>query len=269
MDPIMFTIGKFDIKWYSFLILVAALIGIKIATKEGKRLSIKEDFIFNVGFWAIIFGFVGARLYYVAFNWNIYENDILSIFKIWEGGLAIHGGLIFAILTIIIYCKRYNFRIFRILDIAVPSILLSQSIGRWGNFFNSEAYGATTTLAKLNELKIPQFVIDGMYINNNYYHPTFFYESIFCFVGFIIASILKKMKLLKMTQLSAFYLIWYGVGRFFIESLRTDSLMFNGLKVAQVASIAMIIIGVLIMVISFTKQKYENLYNSGEGVVLF
>ena len=131
-------------------------------------------------------------------------------------------------------------------DIAVPSLIIAQAIGRWGNFFNSEAHGPVTTLANLESFHIPKFIIDGMYIEGVYYHPTFFYESLWCILGFIVLLLVRRFyKTLKTGQLTCIYLMWYGLGRLFIESLRTDSLMLGSFKVAQLVSLSCFLIGLL------------------------
>lgn len=269
MDPIILSIGVIDIRWYSVCILVGAIIGISLLIKEAKKFNYNTDFIFNLAFWSIIMGFIGARLYYVGFNFSLYQNDLLSILEIWNGGLAIHGGIIFGLLTAFIYTKKYKVSTLKIIDMAVPSLIIAQAIGRWGNFFNSEAYGSVVSKTLLQSYHIPEFIIDGMYINGNYHHPTFYYEFVWCLIGFVILLIIRRLKFVKAGQLTAFYLMWYSVGRFIIESLRTDSLMFGAFKTAQIASIIMFVIGIIIFVITSRKSKFEGLYNSEEGVVKF
>ncbi|MEG1892720.1 MAG: prolipoprotein diacylglyceryl transferase [Bacilli bacterium] len=260
MSPIMFTIGNFSIKWYAFLILIGAIVGIIMIMKEGKRFGFSKDFLFNLTFWVIIMGIIGARIFYVIFNPELYTN-FFDIFKIWEGGLAIYGGIIFGILTIIIYCKRYKVRTIKILDFFVPALFFAQALGRWGNFFNSEAHGAATSLLHLQNLHIPEFIIDGMRIGGLYYEPTFFYESLWCLLGLIIVLIIRRLKFTKVGVPTAFYFMWYGVGRFFIEAMRTDSLMLGGFKVAQIISIIIFLVGLgSIMVIS-RKARFEDLYD--------
>lgn len=261
MNPYIITIGNFGIRWYSVLILIGAIIGIYLMEKEGKKFNLKSDFLFNMAFWAIIFGFIGARLYYVIFNFNLYKDNLVDIFKIWEGGLAIHGGIIFGFITIFIYCKKYKVRLLNILDIIVPSLILAQAIGRWGNFFNSEAHGAATSLEHLQSLHIPNFIINGMNIKGIYYEPTFLYESLLCVIGFIIILLIRKYKYTKVGAITSFYLMYYSVVRFFIESLRTDSLMIGGFKVAQIVSVLLFIIGLIIIMIISRKSKFEDLYN--------
>lgn len=260
MDRYLFTIGDFKVEWYSALIIVGAFLAIIMIMKEAKRHNYPTDFVFNMCFWAIIFGIIGARLYFVVFNLDLYSN-FWDIFKIWEGGLAIHGGIIFGLITCLIYCKKYKARLVRLLDFVAPALLLAQAIGRWGNFFNQEAHGAATTLEHLQNLHIPQFIIDGMNIGEIYYEPTFLYESLWCFIGVIIILIVRRLPKVKVGQPTAIYLMWYGLGRFVIESMRTDSLMLGGFKVAQIVSVVMIIIGLLMLMITSRKGRYEDLYD--------
>ena len=261
MNPIALQIGPFSIKWYSLMILLGVIAGIGLLLKEGKKYNYPKDFLFNLCFWAIIFGFIGARIYYVLFNFDIYKNDPVSIFKIWEVGLAIHGGLIAGFMTMYLYCKKYNVRLLKITDMAVPGILLAQSIGRWGNFFNMEAHGGAVLRSTLENLHLPEFIINGMNINGVYYHPTFFYESLWCLLGFIIFILLRHYKYLKVGSLTFSYLCFYSVGRFVIEALRTDSLMIGGFKVAQVLSIILFIIGIIGLMLETRKGKFEDLYS--------
>jgi phosphatidylglycerol:prolipoprotein diacylglycerol transferase len=191
---------------------------------------------------------IGARAYFVAFNWSYYSQNINEIFKIWEGGLAIHGGMIVGLIWIILYSKKYKVNTWRLLDIIVVSLLISQAIGRWGNFFNKEAYGPATTYEFLKNLLIPEFIIEGMKINGIYYQPTFRYKYI------------------KIGQITSFYLMWYGFGRFFIESLRQDSLMLNNFKMAQIISVIMFVVGIIVFFIRKQGSKFENQYNDKENV---
>lgn len=266
MNPIFLDLGIIKIYWYSIMILLGMFIGGSYILKESKRFEIPEDYIQNLIFLIIIFGVIGARLYYVAFNFDYYRQDLISIFKIWEGGLAIHGGIIAGLITVIFYTKKYKVNTLRTLDILAVGLILAQAIGRWGNFFNGEAHGPITTIEALTNLHIPKFIIDGMYINGSYYHPTFLYESLWCLIGFIILILFKRRKYNKIGQVTGLYLIWYGIGRFLIESLRTDSLMFNNLKVAQIVSVISIIIGLLIVIAKSSGSKLENRYNDLENI---
>ena len=261
MNPIIFTIGNFEIRWYSIILLIAFTFASFFINKEAKRFEIEKDFIFNLLFWTLIFGILGARIYYVVFDWQYYSNNISEIWKIWNGGLAIHGGIIAGLLTIIVYTKKYKLRLLRYLDFVVPGLIIAQSIGRWGNFFNQEAHGIATSLEQLKNLHIPDFIIKGMKINGVYYTPTFFYESIACIIGFIIIAIIRRNKYTKVGTPTALYLIIYGIVRIFIERSRTDALMFCGFKIAIIVSIIMVVVGVLVLILNSRKGKFEDLYN--------
>lgn len=263
MNPEIVNLFGISIRWYSALILCGIMLAFFLANKESKKFNLPDEFIFDMGFWVVIFGILGARIYYVIFNFSNYSDNLLDIFKVWEGGLAIHGGIIFGLITLLIYCKIKKVKPLRITDIVVPSLIIAQAIGRWGNFFNSEAHGPITTLANLKSLFIPDFIINGMYIDGVYYHPTFLYESLWCILGFIILLLVRRFyKYLKSGQLTCVYLVWYGIGRLLIESLRTDSLMIGSFKVAQLVSLFMIVIGLVFFIyLCFNKLKVGRYYD--------
>lgn len=270
MNPVIFNIGGFEIRWYSVLIAIAVIIGYFLILSESKRFKIKKEFMFNMMFWTLIFAIIGARLYYVAFNLEYYISNPIEIFQIWKGGLAIHGGLLFGAITILIYCKKYQVRVGKILDIIVPALLLGQAIGRWGNFFNGEAYGTIVTYNQLVDMKIiPQFIIDNMFINGAYHLPMFYFESLWCLLGFFLSLFLRRRKYIKDGQLVAFYMMWYGVARFVIEMFRTDALMAGNVKIAQVVSILMFVIGLIVQFIQSRKPKLDELYNKQEEEIRF
>lgn len=271
MSPVMISIKNFEIRWYSVFILIAFFVATYLIEKEAKRFEIDKNYIFNLLFWTLIFGIIGARIYYVMFDWEYYSNNIGEIIKIWNGGLAIHGGIIAGLLTILIYTKKYKQRTVRYLDFIVVGLIIGQAIGRWGNFFNSEAHGIATSLEHLKKLHIPNFIIKGMKINGVYYTPTFLYESIFCLIGFIIICLIRRNKYTKVGTPTALYLIIYGIIRFFIERSRTDALMFCGFKIASIVSVIMIIIGIIMLIINSKKGKFEDLYNdrSNKDIIRF
>ena len=221
MNRVLFEVGPVKIYYYSLTILIAILTAIFISIKRSKKAGMSST-IENLIFSTIISGIIGARLYYIIFNFSQYKNDLLSIFKIWEGGIAIYGGIIGGLIAIIYKCKKNNIDILRTTDIIVPGLILAQAIGRWGNFFNSEAYGKDVSIEFLKQIHIPNFIINGMYIEGAYHHPTFLYESIWCILGFIIIIIITKIIKDKKGLATYIYLIWYGVGRYLIEGLRTD-----------------------------------------------
>lgn len=258
----MLDLGFVKISYYAIIILIGIVFAYITIWLEARKYGYDKEFMGNLIFWVIIFGIIGARLYYVLFNMDYYFLNPSEIYKVWNGGLAIHGGIIFGILTTVIYCKKYHISIIKTFDIMVVGLMLGQAIGRWGNFFNGEAHGGEVTRKILESIKIiPNFIIDGMKINGVYYHPTFYYEFLWCILGFIILILIRKFyKYLKLGQLTSLYFIWYGVGRFFIESMRTDSLMFNSFKVAQIISIILVIIGLIIFIKKLVGSKFEDLY---------
>ena len=264
MNPVLVTLGNIEIRWYSVFILIACVVAIFLSIMEAKKFHIGDDFMFNLAFWSIITGIIGARLYYVAFNFESYKNNLIDILYIWNGGLAIHGGVLAGGICVILYCKKYNKETLKIFDIVSPFLLLAQAIGRWGNFFNQEAHGMATSLQTLKGLHIPEFIINGMNIDGIYYHPTFFYESLWCLIGAIIIIIVRKQKYTKIGQQTCLYFMWYSVGRFFIEAMRTDSLMLGGFKVAQIVSVILFIIALGAFMIISRKGKFEDLYNDNK-----
>ena len=257
MNPILIQIGNLKIYWYSIMILLGVIIGCYIVIKESKKYNISKEKMSDILFYTIIFGIIGARLYYVIFNLDYYLNNPVDIIKVWEGGLAIHGGIIAGILYLIYYTKKNNIKLLLMTDICIPGLLIGQALGRWGNFFNKEAHGPMVSLEYLKQLHLPTFIINGMNINGIYYIPTFFYESIWCIIGLIIILLFRRINKIKLGQITGFYLIWYGIGRYVIESYRTDSLMINTLKQAQIISIIMILIGIILLIISIKQEKYN------------
>lgn len=258
MNSEIIKIGFLSIKWYSVLILSAFIIGYIIVIKRSRKIGIGTSNITDICINTIIISLIGARIYYCLFNLDYYTSYPLDIFKVWEGGLAIHGGIIAGVIYLIYTTKKRNINLLELLDTITPALVLGQAIGRWGNFFNQEAFGPVTTIETLKGLHVPNFVIDGMYIDGAYHHPTFFYESIGCLIIFIILMIIRNNRHIKGGQVTSIYLIGYGVIRFFIESLRQDSLMLFDLKIAQIVSIIMIIIGLILFIKPIIETKiYE------------
>ncbi len=257
MNPIFFKIGDICIYWYSIILLVAFLLGSIVVIKECEKQNIDKHKIEDLVFYSIPLCLLGARIYYVLFNLDYYSNNILDIFKVWEGGLAIHGGIIAGLLIVIYFTKKNNIRILKLIDILVLGLIIGQILGRWGNFMNGEAYGPVTSLSFLKSIHLPQFIINGMYINGAYHHPTFLYESLWNLIGLVIILIVKKHIKNKEGLSTSIYLIWYGTGRFLIESLRTDSLMFLNIKIAQLVSMIFILSGILISIYIFKKKSTD------------
>ena len=264
MSRVLFQIGPVTIYWYSFLILIAVIIGYQIVVSYSKKISYKTNEIMDMVLYLVIFSIIGARADYVIFNFSLYQDDLLSIFMIWKGGLAIYGGIIAAILYILYYCKKKGLDFIRVLDIYSLSLLLGQAIGRWGNFFNGEAYGGKTTLEALQSLHLPRFIIDGMYIDGFYRQPTFLYESIWCLIGVFFLIRIRKRYTNQVGRQVSFYLIWYGIGRFFIEGLRSDSLYLGIFRVSQLVSVVMVVIGFALLFRIKHKGKVKNTIIGGE-----
>lgn len=263
MNPTI-DLGFISIHYYSLFIFLGIIIGGQLVIKEAKKFGFTEDFIVNLLFGAILIGIIGARLYFVLFNFDYYIANPLEIFAVWNGGLAIHGGIIFALIFIIVYLKTKNINILLALDCIVVGLIIGQAIGRWGNFFNGEAHGPATTLAHLQDMHLPEFIVNGMNIGGTYYIPTFFFESLWCLIGFIVLLIFRRLRKNKIGMLTSIYLVWYGIGRFFIEGLRTDSLMLFNLKAAQFVSLFMIISGIILFIICLKKSKnYKEAMENG------
>ncbi len=265
-SPVIFSIGSIEIRWYSLFILIAFITAYCLVIKETSRFRINRDFIFNIAFWVFIFGVIGARAWYVLFNLKDYLSNPIDIIKIWEGGLAIHGGIVAGFIVVFYFCRRYNFRLIRLTDFIVPALLIAQAIGRWGNFFNAEAYGLKTTAETLSKYFIPDFIISGMTINGVVYTPTFLFESIACLILFILIILVRRSKYLKVGSLTAFYLMGYGIIRFLIEFERLDALKVGGIRVAQVISALFFTIGLSILVSNSKKSKLDDLYNDTQNV---
>ena len=228
------TIGNFELKWYSFLLLIAFTLGSFLIYINSKKYNLDKNKIIDLIFYLILFSVIGARIYYVIFNIGYYIKYPIEIIKVWEGGLAIHGGIIAGILYLLYFCNKNKINILSLTDLIVPSLAIGQAIGRWGNFFNQEAYGPIVKYEVLKGLHIPNFIINGMYIDNHYHYPTFLFESIWCFLIFITIIILMKINKKSLGLYTSIYLIMYGVERFIVESLRQDSLMLFNLKIAQI-----------------------------------
>ncbi|ACK65233.1 prolipoprotein diacylglyceryl transferase [Rippkaea orientalis PCC 8801] len=245
--PIFFEIGPLVIRWYGLLISAAVLIGVTLSQWLAKKRNVNPDLIADLTIWLVIAAIPSARLYYVLFEWQQYSQNPGDIIAIWKGGIAIHGAILGGTLAAIIFARLNQVSVWQLTDLIVPSLALGQGIGRWGNFFNSEAFGAPTNLPW--KLYIPVSRRPLEYVNQEYFHPTFLYESIWNILVFIILISLflwglKQSNRLRVGSLSLIYLIAYSSGRFWIEGLRTDSLMLGPLRIAQVISLVMITLGI-------------------------
>lgn len=242
-DPIAFSIFGIDVMWYGTLIGIGFILAIMISYYRASKFNIDPDFILTLTIWIIPCALIGARAYYVLFNWDRYAGNISEILNIRAGGLAVHGGLILCFTVGYILCKHYKEHFFDVADLVAPVIALAQSIGRWGNFFNEEAHGYATDLPW------------AQIINGIGYHPTFLYESIWCFLLFIFLMWFSYNKRAFSGQIICLYGILYSVERFFVESFRTDSLMVGPLRQAQVISIVIIVVCMALYIFLKKKQK--------------
>ena len=258
MDRVLLDLGFIKIYYYSIFILLGVIVGGIFVYLELRREKVNKEKLFDVFFYTIIFAFLGARAYYVLFNLSYYLSNPIEIFYIWHGGLAIHGGILGGLLYLWYYSRKHKLNLVKLLDILVVGLIIGQVIGRWGNFFNSEAYGYVTSYDYLKSLYIPEFIIRGMYINGDYYMPTFFFESCWNLFGFIILLVIRKFyKNLKTGQLLGFYMMWYSFIRFIIEGMRLDSLMFGPIRVAQLVSVVLFIVGVYFVFFRRNKKLYR------------
>lgn len=243
MDPVAFQIFGLEIRWYGILIATGVLIGTMLAIRASKRLGFDEEILMDFLIWEIPLCLIGARLYYVIFSWDLYRDNPIEALNIRNGGLAIHGGIITAIIVAIIFTKIRKIDFWTIADICAPSLILAQSIGRWGNFINQEAYGRPTNLPW------------GIMVNGVRVHPTFLYESIWNFLVFLFLLWYGKNKQKVRGEVFLLYLSLYSFIRFFIEGLRTDSLMLGSIRIAQLISVIGFVIPIYIFYIKRKKNR--------------
>lgn len=235
MDPYIFRIGRFGLKWYSTLIVSGILIDYIIARRYFKKRGWRSEELDEALLFGVIVGIICARCYYVIFEWEFFKHNPAEIYKIWHGGIAIHGGLIGAILAVWIYTrKKRSFSFLEGLDVMSWLFPLAQAIGRWGNFFNHEAYGTPTNLPW--KMFVPPMYRMPGFERFEYFHPTFLYESIWDFLTFALLSLYVKKHYKRPGEITALYLNLYSMGRIMVEGLRTDSLWLGNIRVAQLFS---------------------------------
>ncbi|MEL6494509.1 MAG: prolipoprotein diacylglyceryl transferase [Cyanobacteria bacterium J06623_7] len=251
--PIIFELGPIVLRWYGLLIATAVLLGVTLSQYLAKQRRFNPELLGDLAIWLVIGAIPCARLYYVAFQWEQYaRRPWWHALAVWEGGIAIHGAIIGGTLATIIFARVNRVSLWQLLDLVAPSLILGQAIGRWGNFFNSEAFGKPADLPwKL--FIAPQYRPLDL-IDFEFFHPTFLYESLWNLGIFVLLLWLffegrkkQNQNLLKTGTIAATYLIGYSLGRVWIEWLRTDSLMIGPLKIAQVVSLVAIAIGLAIL----------------------
>lgn len=246
MNPVAFEIFGLSIRWYGILLSAGIMVGILLAYNEAKKLGRNPEYIIDLALWCVPAAIIGARIYYVLLEWDYYNGDIMRMINIREGGLAIHGALIAAVFSGYIFTKVKKISFWETADIVAPSIIIGQAIGRWGNFMNNEAHGGPTSLPW-------GIIVDGIRV-----HPTFLYESLWNLGVFLILIFYRKKKKAD-GEVFLLYGILYSLGRFWIEGLRTDSLMFFGMRAAQLISIAIIMVFSIIFYIIRNREKNKTI----------
>ena len=248
LSPVAFTVGTKEVYWYALIILFGFLMGIFLVSFDSEKRGLSKDNVLDIALWGMVSGVICARIYYVLFSLDEFRGDWLGIFRIWEGGIAIYGAIIGAVLSTFIYCKKKKLNIFNTFDVCCIGLLLGQAIGRWGNFTNCEVFGRPT-----------DFLL-GMSINGNTpVHPLFFYESMWSFAGVILLAILRNKKK-KNGQIFFGYVLWYSVGRLALEGMRdTRYILYvipDALGISQLVA-ALLIIASVAGLIYVTKSKKE------------
>lgn len=244
--PILIKIGPLTIRWYGLLIATAVLIGVNLSQYLAKRRHVNPDLLGDLVIWLVIGAIPAARLYYVLFEWSEYAKNPGKIIAIWEGGIAIHGAILGGTIATLIFARINKISFWQLADLVAPSLILGQAIGRWGNFFNSEAFGSPTNLPWKLFIPLERRPLGSE--NFDYFHPTFLYESVWNLIvfGLLLTLFFRSLQgkpRLKTGTVFLVYLVAYSLGRFWIEGLRTDSLMFGPIRMAQVVSLVGISLG--------------------------
>ena len=249
--PAFFTLFGKTIYCYGVIIALAFLAGMTWSIHRAKYFDLREDDLYDVFLWILPAAILGARAYYVLFRLDYYRDNPGEIFAVWEGGLAIYGGVLVSIAAVLLVCRRKKIPPLRMLDLLAPACMLGQAIGRWGNFFNREAFGRETNVF----CRMGLLAADGTLVS---VHPTFLYESLWNFAGFLfLAGMIRRGKRQYDGQYLWIYFLWYGIGRFWIEGLRTDSLMIGttGIRVSQVLSLALAVFAAGMLLVTPLKRK--------------
>ena len=263
LNPIAFNLGPIEVHWYGIIIASGVILAVWLAVREGDKRGIKADDIYDMILWALPAALICARWYYVIFQWSYYKDNPGEIIKIWDGGIAIYGSLIGAMIVVILFCRHRFIPVWLMLDVAAPTVILAQAIGRWGNFMNQEAFGQVTSLSFLQGLHLPHFIITQMYISGAYRQPTFLYESLWSLLGFtVIVTLRHNPHFFKRGEVFLTYVMWYSFGRFFVEGMRTDSLMLGGLRVSQILSI-ILFVGAIGLIIYRRRNSHNPWYLEG------
>lgn len=264
MDPVVFSIGPLSVRWYGLIITCGMILAVLLAIRNGKIEKVRSDDIVDLALYLIVFGVIGARLYYVIMKldsyiatggsfWQNLGQTLYNVVAVWEGGLAIYGGIIAGFITAVIYARKKHIRFPVIADIVAPSLFVGQLIGRWGNFVNVEAHGGETTLPW--RMGILTSVDGGQtFLTEQYVHPTFLYESLWNLIGLILVTLFYRKKKYH-GQIWLFYMTWYGFGRMLIEGLRTDSLYVGNMRISQFVGFVSFVTGMALLIYLGVKKN--------------
>ena len=264
IGQVAFKIGSFEIYWYAVVITLGLVLAVLYTYRRAKLFGVNSDKLLDVIFWGFFGGVIGARLYYVAYSWDMFKDDPLRILNFRTGGMAIYGGIIGALLVGVTACKLKKMRVLPVLDLAGMGFLIGQSLGRWGNFFNQEAFGANTSLPwgmysqnthDYLQLHAANLADLGVAVDPTMpVHPCFLYESLWCALGLLLLHLYTKHRKFD-GEMFLFYIGWYGAGRFVIEGLRTDSLMIGRIRISQLLAALCVIATAVIWLVVRSKIK--------------
>ena len=272
IDPTAFKIGSLEVQWYGLIITLGLILAFIYCFPKMKRFGLDSDRTIDAVLGGIIGGLVGARLYYVIFNWDQYKDDLKSIFNTREGGLAIYGGIIGALAVGLLICKIRKVKMLPMLDITCIGFLIGQGVGRWGNFVNQEAFGGKTdSFLGMTGGRIQEYIFENSaslggsltaegsgIMNLELYpvHPCFLYESVWCLLGFVLLAFWSKRRKYD-GQLLLMYMAWYGAERFFVEGLRSDSLYIGSIRVSQALSALIFVVSVILQIVMFSRIRRD------------
>jgi len=267
INRIALQIGPLTVYWYGLVVTLGVVLGIFYAVRRGKSAGLDSDRTLDVLMYSVLVGFIGARVYYIAFTWEYYGAHPAEIIRIWEGGLAFYGGVIAGVLFAILLCRIWRLRFLRVADFAMTGVLLGQGIGRWGNFFNVEAFGSYCTGVQRmisphidayfhqNPSLLPGFTEEQVLAMTDIpVHPTFFYESVWLLLGFALLALYTNRRRFD-GELMLLYFFWNGLGRFWIEGLRTDSLMAGSVRISRLLAAVLAVGSVILLAIARSRLK--------------
>ncbi len=284
INRIAFTLGSLKVHWYALIILLGVILGFAYAVHFAKKEKLETDTLYDVLLWGLPSAIIMARIYYVVFNLSQYENRLLDVFKIWQGGIAIYGAVIGAVISTYIYASVKKLPFLQLYDMGAFGLIVGQAVGRWGNFVNQEAFGRNTDsifamTGNLIRSRLTQMQADGIAVTPDLgVHPTFLYESLWNLLGAVLLGLFHRKKK-HHGQIFFLYLVWYGIGRFMIEGLRTDSLYFFSFRISQVVAFITVIIGVCMLIYfarkpvaepepeKVTEEPTEAVFESNEEII--